>query len=125
MGAYEHKPLVSPVALATSNGTSRRDDPVTFTATLTGDPAVSAVPTGPVTFKEGSVTLGSGTLDGNGVASFTTSDLPVGTHAVTASYAGDRVFDGSSSDPVSQRVKPGLDDDDARRAGLCRRPARR
>ena len=48
-----------------------------------------AVPTGVVTFLDGSTVLGTKTLVGSGVASFSTSSLSVGSHAITASYAGD------------------------------------
>src|SRR5262249_35408900 len=45
------------------------NQPVTFTATVAGTPAPFAcVPTGTVTFKEGSTTLGTGTLNGSGQA---------------------------------------------------------
>jgi hypothetical protein len=49
----------------------------------------AAAPTGVVTFLDGSTVLGAKTLVGSGVASFSTSSLSVGVHAITASYAGD------------------------------------
>jgi hypothetical protein len=52
---------------------------------------------------KGAKVLGTGTLTG-GSASFTTSALPVGTHAITAVYAGDSNFAGSKSNTVSQVV---------------------
>ncbi len=61
-------------------------NPVTFTATVTGN---GATPTGSVTFKDGANTLGSVVLNGSGVAAYTTSSLAVGQHNVTASYSGD------------------------------------
>ena len=48
-----------------------------------------AAPTGVVTFLDGSTVLGTKTLVGSGVASFSTSSLSVGSHAITASYGGD------------------------------------
>jgi hypothetical protein len=48
-----------------------------------------AAPTGVVTFLDGSIVLGTKTLVGSGVASFSTSALSSGVHAITASYAGD------------------------------------
>ena len=59
---------------------------VTLTATVTSRAGV-LTPTGTVTFKDGSTVLGTGTLV-NGVATFTTSSLTVGTHRLVASYAG-------------------------------------
>ncbi|MGA8528879.1 MAG: Ig-like domain repeat protein [Acidobacteriaceae bacterium] len=61
-------------------------NPVTFTATVTGN---GAIPTGSVTFMDGVNTLGSVALNGSGVAVFTTSSLAVGAHNVTAAYSGD------------------------------------
>ena len=72
---------------------------VTFTATV-AQQAGSTVPTGTVTFLDGTTTLGTGTLNASGVATFTTTALGVGTQLITASYTGDS-NDGSS---VSQAV---------------------
>jgi len=49
-----------------------------------------------VTFFDGSSTLGTGTLNSAGVATFTTSALSAGTHSLKASYGGDSNFAGSS-----------------------------
>lgn len=61
-------------------------NPVTFTATVTGN---GATPTGNVTFMDGANTLGSVALNGSGVATYTTSSLAVGNHNITAAYSGD------------------------------------
>jgi hypothetical protein len=62
---------------------------VTFTANVVAASGSIAAPTGVVTFLDGSALLGTKTLVGSGVASFNTSSLSVGNHAITASYAGD------------------------------------
>ncbi len=77
--------------------------PVTFTATVTANSPGAGTPTGTVTFKDG--TLGTGTLNGSGQATFTTSTLAVGSHSITASYGGDATFSGSTSSPLTQTVK--------------------
>lgn len=74
--------------------------PVTFTATVASS---DGTPTGTVAFREGTTTLGSGTLSG-GVATFTTSGLSVGTHSITATYGGDSVHGRSTSAAVSVTV---------------------
>ncbi len=61
-------------------------NPVTFTATVTGN---GITPTGSVTFKDGTNTLGSVILNGSGVAAYTTSSLALGAHNITAVYSGD------------------------------------
>ena len=84
---------------------------VTFTATVVATApsgnkpaqATAATPTGTVTFKDGSTTLGPGTLSA-GVATFATSALAQGTHSITAVYGGDTNYSGSTSTAVSQVV---------------------
>jgi hypothetical protein len=62
---------------------------VTFTANVIATGSSTTPPTGVVTFLDGNTVLGTKTLVGSGVASFSTSSLAVGSHAITASYAGD------------------------------------
>jgi hypothetical protein len=78
---------------------------VTFTATVSAVAPATGTPSGTVTFKEGATTLGSGTLDGTGVATFTTSSLSVGDHIIVAQYGGDANFNGSISSPITQVVR--------------------
>ena len=56
---------------------------LTFTATVTG-----TAPTGSVAFYDGTALLVTNALNGSFQASFTTSSLAVGTHNITAKYAG-------------------------------------
>lgn len=63
-----------------SNTPSAQYAPATFTAT------VSPVAAGTVTFSEGATVLGTGTVNGSGVATYSTSNLSVGTHSVTAHF---------------------------------------
>ncbi|MFO0888837.1 MAG: Ig-like domain-containing protein [Isosphaeraceae bacterium] len=76
---------------------------VTFTATVS--PATgTGTPSGSVTFRDGTTTLGSVALNDSGVATFSTSTLAVGTRSITASYGGDARFGSSDSNAVSQVV---------------------
>ncbi|HZW52349.1 MAG TPA: Ig-like domain repeat protein, partial [Rudaea sp.] len=77
---------------------------VTFTATVTPAPPGSGTPTGTVNFLDGATNIGSGTLNGSGVATFATGTLPVATHPITAQYAGDVNFGPSTSSVVNQVV---------------------
>jgi uncharacterized repeat protein (TIGR01451 family) len=86
-------------ALTSSANPSFFGQAVTFTATVTG-----ASPTGTVTFKDGATVLGSGTLNGSGVATFTTPSLAVGSHSITAAYAGDANNSPSTSAVLTQSV---------------------
>jgi autotransporter-associated beta strand protein len=91
--------------LSSSVSPSTFGQPVTFTAHVTS--ASGPIPTGPVTFMEGSTPLGTANLNASGNAVFTTTALTLGTHNITASYAGDANDQGSSSNTVSQVVQYG------------------
>ncbi len=84
------------------NGTVTVPPPTTTTLALTGgstpaDPGTSltftadvngTAPTDTVQFFSGATLLGSGALDGSFQASFTTSQLAIGPHGITARYVG-------------------------------------
>ena len=88
--------------LTTSNATPNYGQPVTLTATLTSVNGV--VPTGTVTFYNGTTSLGTGTVNSSGVATLTTSALPIGTDSVTAVYGGDTSYASSTSAAVTETV---------------------
>ncbi|MGD0195194.1 MAG: Ig-like domain repeat protein [Candidatus Dormibacteria bacterium] len=71
---------------------------ITFTATVSPSAA-----TGKVTFKDGTKTLGTATLK-KGVATFSTTTLALGTHEITAVYAGKGKYPGSTSAPLAEKV---------------------
>jgi hypothetical protein len=56
-----------------------------------------------ITFKDGSSVLGTAALTG-GIAALTTSSLPAGIDTITAAYAGDANFSGSTSPGLRQVV---------------------
>jgi hypothetical protein len=87
--------------LVSSANPSVFGQPVTFTATVTG---AGGTPTGKVTFKDGSTTLGSVALNSSGVATYTTSSLTDPPHSITAVYGGDATFAGSTSSVLTQTV---------------------
>jgi hypothetical protein len=94
---------VSMATTTTSLTTSATNIAPSGSATLTAT-VVPSTATGTVTFKEGTTTLGTGTLAA-GVATYATSGLSVGTHIITATYAGDGVnYSGSTSSSVSITV---------------------
>jgi hypothetical protein len=80
-----------------SPASTQYGDPVTLTATVT------AGATGTVSFYDGSVLLGTGTVS-NGVATLTTTTLIAGTHTVTAVYNGDATYASSQSGPATVTV---------------------
>jgi hypothetical protein len=76
------------ITLVSSLNPSNHGNPVTFTATVTGQFGTA---TGSVTFSNGTTTLATVNL-GAGVAKFTTSTLPSGTDTITATYNGNTNF---------------------------------
>lgn len=89
----------STTTLASSANPVASGSPVTFTATVSG---AGASPSGTVTFKDGVTTIGTGTLNGGGQAALVTSALALGNHSITAVYAGDANFTGSTSSTLAQ-----------------------
>ncbi|HWN96571.1 MAG TPA: Ig-like domain-containing protein [Methylomirabilota bacterium] len=86
----------SNTTLTSSPNPSTGGQPVTFTATVASVPPGSIVPTGMVTFLEGSTVLAQVPLNTSSAASFTTSNLFAGDHTITASYYSDTTFASSS-----------------------------
>jgi len=79
---------------------------VTLTASVTGDP--TTVPTGTVTFMDGTTVLGTGTLS-NGAAALTLSgatSLTAGTHSITIVYSGDTNYNPVTSAVLTYVVTP-------------------
>jgi len=64
--------------------------------------SAAGVPSGSITFKDGSNILAVVLLDASGVAALTTDTLSAGVHSVTATFSGD--FQSSVSDPVTVTI---------------------
>jgi hypothetical protein len=86
------------IALTASANPATYGSAVTFTATITSNGSIA---TGNVSFTDGTTTLGTGTLNASGVATFTTSSLAPGAHTIVANYAGDGRASASVSTPVN------------------------
>jgi hypothetical protein len=91
----------SSTALASSGNPSALGQSVTFTATVASQTAGTI--TGSVNFLDGATQLGSGAIS-SGKATFSTTTLTQGTHAITAHYLGDTNFASSTSAAVTQTV---------------------
>ncbi len=102
--------LLTPTTAVTSSADpSLFGQAVTFTATVTiNSPGSNAVanPTGVATFYDGGVSIGQGTLSGMApdIATFTTSTLSAGTHAITAAYTSGNFAAGPTSAVIIQTV---------------------
>ena len=89
---------ITTTSLSSSISSSIYGQPVTFTVTVSPGAA-----SGIVTFKDGTTSVGTGTLS-NGTATFSTSILAAGGHSMTAVYGGNTTYGGSTSNSLSQSV---------------------
>lgn len=85
------------ISLTSTTNPSNFNQTVIFTATVSAVAPGAGTPTGTINFSDGPTSLGSTILNSAGTASFSTSALGVGTHSITASYAGDGNFNASTS----------------------------
>jgi uncharacterized repeat protein (TIGR03803 family) len=78
---------------------------ITATVAVTGD---GVTPTGTVTLYDGDTVLDTLTLDGSGMATYTTStgQYRAGSYNITAKYSGDPVYNASKSSPVAVTLEP-------------------
>jgi len=93
------------IALKSSATTAKVGQPITFTATVQASISGAGTPTGTVAFKDGTKTIALVQLS-NGKAVFTTSQLSLGTHTITATYFGNGNFNPQVSAPVKETIGP-------------------
>ena len=97
--------LPSTAMLAVNPTASVFGGQIQLTATVSSSTPQSSlgVPTGTVTFYNGSAVIGSATLS-SGVASLMTTILPVGTDQVTCKYSGDTAYLSSACNTVAVSI---------------------
>jgi uncharacterized repeat protein (TIGR01451 family) len=86
--------------------TSITGEDITFVVSVAHPPGPGAGPTGTVTLRDGATDLGTAPLDAGGTATFAIPDLALGSHAITASYAGDDRYQPSDAAAVTVRIDP-------------------
>jgi len=87
------------ITLASSATSINLSASVTLTATITPSTA-----TGNMFFSNGTTVLGSSAINSSGVATFTTTALPVGTDSITAAFAGSATLQNATSTAVTITV---------------------
>ena len=94
--------------VSSSENPATYGDSVTLTNTVTGIGGDGSAPSGEVTFFDGTNSIGTGTFAGSAgtvsVYTLTVSLFTAATHSITASYAGNVIYDVSTSSPVSEVV---------------------
>ncbi len=105
-GGSSHNSVILSMQVSTQTSLRSSSNPSTFGQSVTFTATVSSsggTPTGTVAFMDGSIPLGNGTLS-SGVATFSTSNLSVASHSITAVYDDSGSFLGSTSPPLTQVV---------------------
>jgi hypothetical protein len=95
-------PATTTTAVVSSVNPQTHGKAVSFTASIT--PQFGGAVTGTVTFKDGSKTLGTGSVSGSDKATYTTSTLATGTHSITAVYGGNSNNYGSTSKALGEVI---------------------
>ena len=93
--------------LSSSANPSTLSQSVTFTATVNVVAPGAGIPTGSVSFNDGTNALATVPLNSNGTATLTTSALAVNSHSITAVYGGNASFDASTGS-MTQNVQYGI-----------------
>jgi FtsP/CotA-like multicopper oxidase with cupredoxin domain len=88
--------IATTTTLTASATTATAGASLTFTATVGGGSGTT-VPTGSVIFSNGTTALGTVVINSSGVATYTTTALPVGSNSIAAAYSGDSSFSSSTS----------------------------
>ena len=92
----------NPVATLSASTTSPSyGSSVTLSVTVTG---TGLPPSGTVNFADSGAVLGSATVNGSGVANYTTSSLPQGSNSIQAQYTGDGNYNAAYSNTVTVTV---------------------
>jgi uncharacterized protein len=91
--AYLTVPYPTTTTITSSLNPSYYGESVMFTATVT---STGGIPTGTVTYYDGTTELGTGTLS-SGSTTLATSALTIGSHTIKAVYEGSAEFDASSA----------------------------
>jgi hypothetical protein len=97
------KPDSTKTSLSSSSTTAAHGTPVTFAATVLPVSPGSGVPTGTVSFWDGSTFLGTVSLS-NGIAALTYRFQTTGKHKITAVYNGDVNFLSSTSSMLTETI---------------------
>ena len=94
---------VAPIGTALRLASSEPGPATTFTATVTPTVPGAPAPVGLVTFFDDGRSLGAATVDATGHAHLRVSNLPIGSQAITARFAGSAAFAGSTAPALAQQ----------------------
>ena len=93
-------------AVTSSSNTITSGQSVTLTSTISGGVSGAQAPSGFVLFESNGGAIGSPAPISGGQAQVTTTSLAVGSDQITAVYAGDGNYSGSTSPAITETVNP-------------------
>jgi len=96
--------VVTSLALSSSLEPAATGAPVVLQATLKRPWGSPGWPTGAIAFLDGANPIGTVNVDTSGLARLTTSSLAGGPHTITAVYAGDATYVGSTAPALIQTI---------------------
>ena len=99
--------IFTSVNLVSSSNPAVAGSSVSFTATVSPSQLLPALPTGNMTFFDGSSPLVTVKVGSNNSAAFSTSTLASGKHTISAAYTGDANYGGSVSAPLTEVITGG------------------
>ncbi|MBS1820479.1 MAG: VCBS repeat-containing protein [Acidobacteria bacterium] len=103
VGVSATTPTATTTVISSSASSAVSGASIAFTAIVAPNVG-TAVPSGTVTFLDGTTGIGTGTLDATGKATFTTSTLSVASHSISASYPGNTNFAASASSAIAVTI---------------------
>ena len=100
---------LSTITLSASSTNPSAFTAVQFTVNVASGGGAAGTPTGTVVFFANGAVIGSATLDANGNATFSSSDLALGNDTIAAVYQGDANYGSSTSASLAITVGTGTD----------------
>jgi predicted secreted protein len=97
-------PTATTIAASANPGTSGAALVLTATVAQSGTLGAGGAFSGTMTFQNGAATLGTATVSAAGVATLTVSTLAAGANTVTAVFAGNTNYVGSTSSPMLETI---------------------
>jgi hypothetical protein len=91
-------------SIVSSDNPSVSGEALGITVQVAANGSPGSIPDGSVTLSEGALVLGTANLDGTGAAVFTLGSLGIGSHTLSATFAGNARYLASTATPLVQRV---------------------
>ncbi len=98
--------LTSSTVMVTTSGSSVFSQAVSLTAVVAAASPGGPTPTGSVSFLVDGRMIGTAGVNGSGLATLDTTEIPLGSQTVVATYTGNLTYPASQSGPITWQVNP-------------------